>query len=151
MRGDGGSRRRMLGRRSLVAVLVGLLFTNLAMISLWSWRTFADSQGFADVATDMLNEPAVREIVADQIVTEIATQEAVAPLAAIAQPGLEVVVEELVASHRFQGVFHTAVRELHRAIVEGQRSRLIVDVDNATPLVRESLEVVNPELAAAIP
>ena len=151
MRGDGGSRRRVLGRRSLVAILLGLLFANLAMISLWSWRTFADSQGFADVTTDMLNEPAVREIVAEQIIDAIQDQEAVAHLAATARPALEVVAEELVASDRFQGVFHTGVRELHRAIVEGRRSRLIVNVNDATPLVRQSLELTNPELAQALP
>ena len=141
----------MLGRRSLVAILLGLLFANLAMISLWSWRTFADSQGFADVTTDMLQEPAVREIVAEQIINGIEQQEAVARVAATARPALEVVVEELVASDRFQGVFHTGVRELHRAIVEGRRSRLLVNVDDATPLVRQSLELTNPELAEAIP
>ena len=141
----------MLGRRSLVAVLLGLLFANLAMISLWSWRTFADSQGFADVTTDMLEEPAVREVVAEQIITAIEQQEAVARVAATARPALEVVVAELVASDRFQGVFHTGVRELHRAIVEGQRSRLLVNVDDATPLVRQSLELTNPELAEALP
>ena len=151
MRGDGGPRRRVLGRRSLVAILLGLLFANLAMISLWSWRTFADSQGFADVTTDMLEEPAVREIVAEQIIDAIQDQEAVAHLAATARPALEVVAEELVASDRFQGVFHTGVRELHRAIVEGRRSRLIVNVNDATPLVRQSLELTNPELAQALP
>ncbi len=150
MRGQREPRRRMLGRRSLVAVLLGLLFANLAMISLWSWRTFADSQGFADVATDMLEEPAVREVVADQIITSVEQQEAVARVAATARPALEVVVAELVASDRFQGVFHTGVRELHRAIVEGQRSRLLVDVHNATPLVRQSLELTNPALAEAL-
>ena len=141
----------MLGRRSLVAVVLGLLFANLAMISLWSWRTFADSQGFADVTTDMLEEPAVREVVAEQIITAIEPQEAVARVAATARPALEVVVAELVASDRFQGVFHTGVRELHRAIVEGHRSRLLVNVDDATPLVRQSLEITNPELAQALP
>ena len=48
-------------------------------------------------------------------------------------------------------MFHTGVRELHRAIVEGRRSRLIVNVDDATPLVRQSLELTNPQLAEAIP
>jgi hypothetical protein len=141
----------MLGGRSLAAVLVGVLFANLAMISLWSWRTFANSQGFADVTTDMLEEPAVREEVAEQIVNAIEQQEAVARLAATARPVLEAVVEELVASDRFQGLFHTGARELHRAIVEGRRSRLLVNVDDSTALVRQSLELTNPQLAQALP
>ena len=59
----------MLGRSSRALLLVaGFVLLNLAMVSLWSWRTFASSQGFADATTDMLKEPAVREAVADQIV-----------------------------------------------------------------------------------
>ena len=141
----------MLGRRSLTAVLLGLLFANLAMVSLWSWRTFANSQGFADVTTDMLKEPAVREVVAEQIVGELEKQDSLARIAGTAGPALEVVVAELVASDRFQGVFHTGARELHRAIVEGRRSRLMVNVDDTTPLVRQGLEPANPRLAEALP
>ena len=103
MRGDGGPRRRMLGRRSLTAVLVGLLFVNLAMVSLWSWRTFASSQGFADVTTDMLKEPAVREVVAEQIVGALEQQETTARVAVAARPVVEVVVADLVATDALPG------------------------------------------------
>src|SRR5688500_826724 len=65
---DGAGRTARLGRRTSVLILVGVLLTNLSMVSLWSWRTFASSQGFADATTDMLKEPAVREVVAQQIV-----------------------------------------------------------------------------------
>ncbi len=143
--------RRGVRGRTLLAVLIGLLFVNLAMISLWSWRTFASSQGFADVTTDMLKEPAVREAIAEQIVDKVEAQSAMSRIAVTARPVLESVVADLVETDAFQGVFHAGVRELHSAVVEGRRSRLLVNVDDAADLVRNSLETVNPQLAAAIP
>ena len=70
-----GGRRRGLGRGTLALIVVGVVLTNLTMVSVWSWRTFASSQGFADATTDMLKEPAVREVVAEQIVDALEQQE----------------------------------------------------------------------------
>ena len=74
MRGRSGPIAGRLGvlRRSTVLLLVaGVVFMNLAMVSLWAWRTFASSQGFADTTTDMLKEPAVREVLVEQIVNAL--------------------------------------------------------------------------------
>src|SRR5436190_23883413 len=84
----------LLGRRSATLVLAGVLCTNLAVMSLWSWRTFANSQGFADVVTDMLKEPAVRQEVATQIMTALEQQGATSQIAVNARPVLESVVEQ---------------------------------------------------------
>src|SRR5688572_28439380 len=146
-----GGRRRGLGRGTLALVVAGAVLTNLAMVSVWSWRTFASSQGFADVTTDMLKEPAVREAVADQIVTALEDQEPTARIALAARPVVEAIVADLVATPGFQGVFHAGVRELHAAIVNGRSSRFVVHVDDTAQLVRDGLSVVNPDLAAAIP
>jgi hypothetical protein len=47
-------------------------------------------------------------------------------------------------------LFHGSVRELHAAIMEGRRSRLLVRVDDAAQIVKQSLEQVNPSFAASI-
>jgi hypothetical protein len=141
----------VLGRSSIALVLAGVLLLNLSMVALWSWRTFASSQGFADVTTDMLKEPAVREAIAEQIADELEGQTTTAQLAVAARPVVEAVVADLAATDAFQGVFHGAVRELHTAIVEGRRSRLLVHVDDAAQIVKQGLAEVNPELAASIP
>ena len=146
-----GRRRAGLGRGILSFVVVGVVLTNLAMASVWSWRTFASSQGFADVTTDMLKEPAVREAVAAQIVGALEDQEPTSRIALAARPLVESIVADLVATDAFQGVFHAGVRELHTAIVNGRSSRLVVHVDDTAQLVRDGLTVVNPDLAAAIP
>jgi hypothetical protein len=141
----------VLGGGSRALLLAGVLLLNLAMVSLWSWRTFASSQGFADVTTDMLKEPAVREAVAEQIVNALERQATTAAITAPARPVVEAIVADLVATDSFQGVFHAGVRELHTAIVEGRRSRLLVEVDDAGPIVKEALATVNPAIAESIP
>jgi hypothetical protein len=52
---------------------------------------------------------------------------------------VESIVGQLVATEQFQGIFHAGVRELHSDLVEGTRSSLIVRVDDAAQLVRDSL------------
>src|SRR3954447_13160994 len=79
----------LLGRRSAALVLIGVLCTNLAVMSLWSWRTFANSQGFADVVTDMLKEPAIRQSVSAQILAAMEQQGATSRVAVNARPVLE--------------------------------------------------------------
>ena len=148
---DGGGRLGGLGRRTLAWIVVGLVLTNLAMGCLWSWRTFASSQGFADTTTDMLKEPAVRAEIADQIVDRLEEQGRLARIAVAGRPLVEAVVVSIVATEAFQGVFHAGVRELHSSIVAGQRSRLQVDVGDSTQLVRAGLVAVYPELASAVP
>ena len=61
-------RRDDLGRAGVALLVAGSILTLLFAVSLWSWRTFANSEGFADAATDALKEPAVAQTVADQIV-----------------------------------------------------------------------------------
>jgi hypothetical protein len=148
---DGRGRFGGLGRGTLGLVLVGLVLINLTMVSVWSWRTFASSQGFADATTDMLKEPAVREAVAHQIVDALEQQETTSRIAVAARPVVETIVADLVATEVFQGVFHAGVRELHSAIVHGRRSRLLVNVDDTAQLVRDGLAAAYPELATALP
>ena len=123
---DRGGLFAALGRGGRALLVVGLLFTSLAAVSLWAWRTFVSSEGFADVATDMLHDPDVRTIVSQQIVTALADQKQTATAVASARPVFEQTVAAVVATNAFQGVFHAGVTELHADIVSGSRTRLIV-------------------------
>jgi hypothetical protein len=135
----------------MTLIVLGVVLTNLAMVSAWAWRTFASSQGFADVTTDMLKEPAVRAVVADQIVDALEEQEPTSRAAIAARPLVESIVAEIVGTPGFQGMFHAGVSDLHASVVNGLRSRLVVHVDDAPDLVRNGLAAVSPDLAAAIP
>src|SRR3954454_10685782 len=142
---------RLIGRQSAALILAGLVCVNMACFSLWTWRTFASSQGFADVVTDMLQEPAVRQVVATQIVSALEQQGVTARAAVNAGPILEQVVGQIVASDAFRGIFHAGAQELHSGVIQGNRSRMLVRVDDAAPLVKDGLRLINPALADAIP
>ena len=149
---SGGSfRSGRHGRASVALLAVACLFTALSGLSLWTWRSFANSQGFADVATDMLKEPAIREAVADQILNALEEQAAASPVVFAARPLLEQVVAEVVATDAFRGIFHAAVRELHSAVFQGHRAGMSVRVDDAAQLVKDTIRLINPSLAEAIP
>jgi hypothetical protein len=155
--GDASARRSRGPRRArpklaTALLVVGVVFLNLSAVSLWTWRTFASSQGFADAATDMLKEPAVQQVLAEQIVNQIVQQTGVAGDNAIAfRPALESVVAQVVGSEAFAGVFHSGVRQLHAAVVQGLRTSLQVNVDDALVLVKKALAVAQPNLAQSIP
>jgi len=144
------------GRRdhvSVALVVIGGLLLNLSALCLWTWRTFASSQGFADVATDMLKEPAVRQLVARQMVAALEDQElaGAGDMVVAARPLIEQVVEQVVATTAFQGIFHSGVEQVHAAVFAGHRTRLLVPVDDAVQLVSDALRVISPTLADAIP
>ena len=137
-------RRDDLGRSGVALLIVGSFFTLLSAVSLWSWRTFASSEGFADVATDTLKEPAVAEAVADQIVNILQDQVATAQAAvACARPapgrgrgGLQRGLQGSVPRRRPGDA---------RRVVQGHRRQLLVRVDDAKSLVKDALAIVNPE------
>jgi hypothetical protein len=153
--GTGGAtparRRDDLGRPGIALLVAGSLLTMLAAVSLWSWRTFASSEGFSDAATDTLKEPAVAEAVADQIVNILQDQVVTAQAAVSVRPILRQVVAEVVATEAFKGVFHAGVQEMHASVVQGHRRQLLVQVDDSAELVKDALSVVNPGLADALP
>ena len=144
-------RYRGLGVGTVALMVAGATFTLLAALSLWSWRTFASSEGFADVSTDMLKEPAVAEILAEHIVTALEAQPDVARVGAAARPALVELVKDVIQTPPFQSLFHAAVLELHASIVAGHRQSLGLHLDGAPQLFKTSLRVVNPGLAASIP
>jgi len=144
-------RYRGLGVGTVALMVAGTVFTLLAALSLWSWRTFASSEGFADVTTDMLKEPAVDEVLAEHIVDALEAQPEVAQVGAAARPALVELVKDVIETPPFQSLFHAAVLELHASIVAGHRQNLGLHLDGAPQLFKTSLRVVNPTLAASIP
>ena len=139
-------------RRGVLALVgIGTLATNLLMLCLWSWWAFGTHNGFADMSVDMLKDRNVRGVVADQIVDALQQQGMTEQVALAAGPALKPVVAEIVDTDAFKGLFYAGARQLHETIFLGVRSRLLVEVDDAGQMVKDSLDVVNPELADKIP
>jgi hypothetical protein len=138
-------------RGVLTLVGIGTLATNILMLCLWSWWAFGTHNGFADMSVDMLKDPNVRGVVADQIVDVLDSQPMTEQTALAARPVLKPVVAEIVNTDAFKGLFYAGAHQLHETIFLGVRSRMLVHVDDAGQMVKESLDVANPELADKIP
>ena len=150
---EGGPPRRRddLGRRGIALMVAGAVLTLVSAVCLWSWRTFASSEGFADMATDTLKERAVDEALGAQIVNLLQEEDATAQATVAARPILRQVATEVVGTDAFRGIFHAGVREMHATIVGGHRTSLLVQVDDADDLVKDALATINPSLADSIP
>ena len=138
-------------RGVLTLVGIGTVATNVLMLCLWSWWAFGTHNGFADMSVDMLKDRYVRGVVADQIVDALEQQAMTEQMAVAIGPVLKPVVAEIVNTDAFKGLFYAGARQLHETIFLGARSRMLVQVDDAGQMVKESLGVVNPELADTIP
>jgi hypothetical protein len=148
---DGPGLRQVVGRRSIVLLTAGTVLTFLAIFSLWGWRTFASSQGFADVATDMLHDPYVREVVSEQIVTALESQELTESYAVGMRPLMREAVAFVVGTEPFQGVFHSAARQLHAQLARGVQTSLLMRVPDAAQMVQTALEETQPTLTSVVP
>ena len=91
-------------------------------------------------------DAAVREVVADQIVTVMERQDPTAELAVSYRPVMKPVVAFVVDSGPFRGFFHAGVRELHAEISQGLQSTLRVKVPDAAQMVRDTLQTTQPSV-----
>jgi len=140
-------------RRSVgLLIAVGVVASNLFMLCVWMWWAFGTHNGFADMSVDSLKDPAVRAVISAQIVDQMREQQGVTQQVALAYgPALEPIVGELVKTDAFKALFYAGARHLHEVIFTGARSRILIAVDDAAPMARDSLEISNPELAAKVP
>lgn len=139
-------------RRSTGVLLVaGTVFSNALLVCFWLWWAFGTHNGFADMSVDMLKDPYVRGVVADQIVDAMKEQGMTQQVALAAGPALKPVVAEMVGTYAFKGLFYAGARQLHETVFLGAKTPMAVRVDDAAPMVKDSLQVVNPELADKIP
>ncbi|MEA2347588.1 MAG: hypothetical protein QOG62_1375 [Thermoleophilaceae bacterium] len=140
----GGIRRlatpALIGAAS-VCLLVGAL-------SLYIDREVFDSQAFADRATSSLANPDVRADVSERVTGAVLN---VAPDAIAFRPVISGIVDGLIGTPAFQGVFRSAVYDLHRTIFGRSQSTITLAVADVGLLLTDALKSINPKLAAQIP
>jgi hypothetical protein len=131
-------------------ILVGLasLALFLAVLAGYADRALFNSDQFADRATDALRDDRVRSVVAEGITDDLVLN-AEADLIA-ARPLIESVASGVVGSDAFTGVFRAGVRDLHRAVFDGDEDTLTLTLADAATLVRAALGVLRPALAEQI-
>jgi len=146
------SERRGVSGRGAVSVILIVLATVVAVaggVTLYVRDEIVDSGAFADRAVDALQQPAVRRVVAREIVVQLverSSQDLVA-----ARPVLQSVVDSIVASEPFAGVIRLVAEHGHRLLFERAATNAAFDVADAGTVVTSALRKLAPNLVKYIP
>src|SRR4051794_9613186 len=98
-------------------VLSGVLLF-VGLLSAWANTTVFDSATFSQRTVDILDEPAVRTQLAEQLTEQLAlsgNQQAVT-----FRPAFQLAIEAAIDTDSFRSIFRTAVSRTHAAILAGQ-------------------------------
>ncbi len=131
----------------LMVVLTALLLA-AAAVTWYADTTLVDDQEFATRVTSALDDPGVRQVVADQIVTGL-TSSAV-PNALVVRPLVVPVVSAVTDTPAFRRVVHRALASRHRALVSGDTS-FSFELPLGEGTLFEGLRRVAPSVARRIP
>jgi hypothetical protein len=134
---------------SLALLLISGVLLVVGAVALYARNELVDEDEFADRAVDALRDDDVREVVADEIVTEIIDQGAAELLTV--RPLLTTGVTALLDTPQFRRLFRAAVRDAHELFLERGDADLVIDLANAGTLVAEALASVSPEVAEDLP
>lgn len=140
----GGLRRfatpALIGAAS-VCLLIGTL-------SLYIDREIFNSQAFAGRAAAALANPGVRAVVSEGVTDAVVEVQ----LDAVAfRPLISGVVDGVIGTPAFQGVFRSAVYDLHKTIFGRSNSTVTLALADVGLLVTDALDSIDPGLAAKVP
>lgn len=126
---------------------VALLVVPLGDLGLWTRRELLNSDAFTSTASDVVQQPDVRGVLADRLVEEIVRQEPrLASSTSIVRPA----IVTLIGTKAFQTVFSVAVREMH-AQLERRDDQLTLQLNGALPLVRDTVTELDARAGALVP
>lgn len=130
-----------------VLVVVGFVLFPLGNLGLWVQRQALDSEAFASLALDVVDEPAVRDALSKRLVDEIVAAE---PRLGVARFVLEPGVSQLLRTDAFRAVFSSAVGQMHTQLEQGA-DELSLNLDPVLPLVRDAVARIDAGVAERIP
>lgn len=137
-------------RRIATIYLVGfaLLAVPLGDLGLWTRRELLDTSSFATMANTVVQQPDVRDSLADAITTRVIERE---PRLATEQSIVRSAVGTLIGTAAFQAVFEQAVGGMHDQLTGGA-DQLSLQLDPALPLVRNEVATLsNASVASLVP
>ena len=132
-----------LAGRALVVLSSCLLV--LALVAGYVERAAFDSDQFANRATEALRDDSVRSLIAQRITDEVVLAQQEDLLAA--RPIIQSVTADLVGSSVFAGLFRSAVRDVHRTVVDRGQDTFTLTVRDVGTVLAEGLEQLRPGVA----
>ncbi|HEX6032036.1 MAG TPA: hypothetical protein VFY90_11450 [Tepidiformaceae bacterium] len=144
-RGWAGPRSRAL---SILLMVIGAVVIVPAVLFAWAEETIFTSDGFADAASQSLNDEAVQDRLAVGLTERIVEKN---PDLARAQPLIQGAAARFVDSAQFQDIFRTAVERLHQRVFDEDSNELVLDLTAAISRILEIVRTGAPQLAERIP
>jgi hypothetical protein len=140
----------MRGILAGVLIAVGLLLVPFASQGVWVERELLSTRAFTTLSTDVLEQDAVRDALANRIADELEKRVSQVSLVRFA---LVPALRDALDTEQFRTIFEQAVGDLHSQLERGD-DELTLDLDAMLPLVRElvaEVPLVGGDVASAIP
>ena len=134
-------RRELLVR---LLVLLAALAAVLALVAGYARHAVVDSGQFANRATTALEAPAVRALISARVADEVLAQE---PDLIAVRPVIESVAGGVIGSGAITGTFRSAVRDVHRALIDRDQDTLTLTLRDVGVVLAGAVQAVRPELA----
>jgi hypothetical protein len=139
-------RSRALTARVLV-VLTAIVMV-FALVAGYARRAVVDSDQFANRATAALRDDSVRTLIAERVTDEVVLRRQADLLAA--RPLIESALSGIVGGAPFQGLFRTAVRDVHRAVFDHDEDTVTLTVADVGTVLSAALEKLQPTVARQV-
>jgi hypothetical protein len=124
---------------------MALYFAN---VSWWLEAEILDTGAFVETTLEAMEDEETRDAAAAIIVDELALE---FPLLRLLESALVGLFSDLLNRDVIQPLIVATATDVHRRIVDGDQSALIVDLDPYRGLLLAPLESLSPELAASVP
>jgi len=148
-RGAGRSSHSVRTTASIVLAVLGGVLALIGAVLLYARTDIIDQDRFAQHASEALADDEVREVVATEIVVQLAERGSADLVAA--RPLLQSVVDTVIETRQFRTIFSQAAEEANRLLFVRDKSNVAVDLADSVEIVRFALRSVQPELADQIP
>lgn len=140
---------RVTGRWASIAMAVlGAVFTLISTLLGYVDDRFFDADAFAGLMREALDEPDVRNYIADETAAQILLA---APDAAVTGSAIRDLTATLLEADFAQGIVEAAARDLHRAALDDKSDTTTLFISDLAVTVRAQLLLIDPELGALIP
>jgi hypothetical protein len=138
-------------RRDLIGLLLAALAalaTVAAVVALYARAEIADRDAFADRAVAAVEVPAVRQVVARQVV--VGVLERGSPDLVSFRPVLETAVGAVVATPPFRALVRRAALQAHRLLFD-RGTTFVLDLADTGTVVLSAVRSLAPDVAARLP
>ena len=123
---------------STILLVVAGLMLPVAVLANWAGNNLYDSDSFSARAVEPLNSEAVRKELAHRLTDQLV--QAGNQQATSFRPAFELALQGVIDTDTFKSIFRNAVRQTHKAVIEGGNGSRGLDLGASFALITSSLQ-----------